>query len=163
MKQVRQGVFETNSSSTHSVSVATTDVLMDTLYVNRDGAVQIEGREFGWEVEDYCDANTKAAYIAQQLFQHGGYSEHPVKDSSIPVDARIAIFEKVIKDQTGCDKIEYVNIKPKVGEESYGWSDGSYIDHQSAGVGMELFNDPEQLRMFIFNKHSFLHTDNDNH
>lgn len=44
-------------------------------------------------------------------------------------------------------------------------SNWSYIDHQSVDDNdyRYLFEDPEQLRQFIFNPNSVLITDNDNH
>ena len=60
---IRHGVFETNSSSTHSISIDDKEFLLDTLVVNSSGNVEIEVGEFGWEQDTYRDASTKASYL----------------------------------------------------------------------------------------------------
>lgn len=64
MKQIRRGVFETNSSSTHSVTVDHSKGLSPNyLYVSDDGYVHAEFGEFGWEVWDYTDQETRLSYL----------------------------------------------------------------------------------------------------
>jgi hypothetical protein len=62
--QIRQGVFETNSSSTHAISVAG--------YYPEDWNLSYKvpekvhfglDQEFGWEFETYEDTDSKAAYL----------------------------------------------------------------------------------------------------
>jgi len=143
-RKIRQGVFETNSSSTHSVSIADSskDFLMDTsLLPDQNGIVELTGGEFGWDFSKYNDAETKANYMAI-------YSRDDEEKRQMLID--------VIKKQTGADVVVC-----KIGE--------SYIDHQSdagengytrkAGKG---FDSEETLRQFIFNKNSWLFTGNDN-
>jgi hypothetical protein len=151
-KQIRQAVFETNSSSTHSISVAsgpTEGILLDTIgVIDVDGVptVVVPPGEFGWEVEDYNDAPTKASYAAIYARDWSGGRSEEFFD----------ILTKVIEDQTGCDHVVY-----NLGDDCW----GSYIDHQSVECGEldYLFDDPEALRQFIFNRNSTLHTDNDNY
>ena len=47
-KQIRQGVFETNSSSTHSMCIHPGNK-----YVPNMSKLKIETGEFGWEEETY--------------------------------------------------------------------------------------------------------------
>jgi hypothetical protein len=150
--QTRQAVFETNSSSTHSLSISSGSAdLLDTLPLNEQGEVVLNGGQFGWEVEDYSDAGTKASYAAIYVLAWSGEKSAKYKD----------VLDTVIKQQTGCTNVVY--------NFSTDWSnDGretSYIDHQSVEGGEldYLFEDPEVLRQFIFNPHSVLHTDNDNY
>ena len=44
-KLIRSGVFETNSSSSHSVSVAneTKEFVLDTIYPDQDGIIELRG------------------------------------------------------------------------------------------------------------------------
>ena len=62
--QIRQGVFETNSSSTHAISVAG--------YYPEDWNLSYKvpekihfalDQEFGWEFDTYDDTESKAAYL----------------------------------------------------------------------------------------------------
>lgn len=154
MKVVRQGVFETNSSSTHSISIATQTqgALMDTLPLDKERVLILEGGEFGWEEASYKDALTKANYMAIYALQWG-------KEES---GKFIKIFEDVVKEQTGARKIEYAF--------TTSWQAGpdevfAYIDHQSVENKNYhyVFQDREKLRQFIFNPLSVLKTDNDNH
>ena len=148
MRKVRQSVFETNSSSTHSLSIASfrKGDLMDTIPLDDFGNVSLNGGEFGWKVEDYTDALTKANYTAI-------YIEQWVPSPEIKEQFK-KVFVDIIKEQTGCNEVVF-NFN-----ENY-----SYIDHQSVEGGEldYLFESAETLREFIFNPRSVLHTDNDNH
>lgn len=101
---IRNGVFETNSSSCHSVSIAdeTKEFVLDTLYPNEEGVIILRGGEYGWDWFKHNDAETKANYAAQSLGQH-----------SALVD--------VIKEQTGAIDV-IIDVE------------GGYIDHESYGL-----------------------------
>ena len=71
------------------------------------------------------------------------------------------VFEKVIKEQTGCDEIIYNFTTSYNDEQNRPWS---YIDHQSV-ENQEyhyIFENEALLRDFIFNRDSVLETSNDN-
>lgn len=146
-RKVRQGVFETNSSSTHSISIASYSEgdLMDTLPLDEYGNVVLNGGEFGWEVEDYRDALTKANYVAIYIQQWAPSDQK---------DGFMKLFTGVLREQTSCNKVVF--------NFDGNWS---YIDHQSVEDGQMdwLFESSETLREFIFNPKSTLHTDNDNY
>lgn len=130
--QIRQSAFETNSSSSHSITVAENTVydLMDlSIIPDEKGIVIINGQCFGWEWRRYNDARTKAAYCM--------------------VDGKTDLLKEVIKEQTGAKDV-IINT-----------SDDYYIDHQSCGTTYDL-STREKLRDFIFNKNSWLFTGNDN-
>jgi len=144
MKKVRPNIFETNSSSTHSISVKeldSTEVLDTSLVPDSDGCIVLLGGEFGWEWNRFNDALTKANYCA-------------VDQQTNPDN--LEMLERVIKEQTG--------VKGVISRISTDQSQnhGSCVDHQSAGTSQEVFSSDESLRNFIFNKESFLFTGNDN-
>jgi hypothetical protein len=61
-RQIRLNVFETNSSSTHSICLTKNNILdqkRDELY--------LEPREYGWEIETYYETKDKADYIYSAL------------------------------------------------------------------------------------------------
>lgn len=132
---IRHNVWETNSSSSHSLSIAdaTKEFVLDTIYPDQDGVVTVKGGEFGWEWAKYNDADTKATYAAQQF----AYSSN-----------KLDMLRQVIMEQTGADKVVFVGLE-----------DG-YVDHQSEGLLDDA--DEEKLRSFIFNKNSWAFTGNDN-
>jgi hypothetical protein len=147
MKNIRNGVFETNSSSTHSISISSnSDGILETLPVSKKGFVHLSGGEFGWEERQYNDAETKANYCAVDT-----------------MDARFmhhrALLIKVICEHTGAKGVsfdftnDYENKKfPQ-----------AYIDHQSCGTSHSAFVTEASLKQFIFDRSSTLTTDNDNH
>lgn len=169
MIKIRRGVFETNSSSSHSISITpglppagvelTPDEiqmlnkleggrgLLDySLVPDDDGVLRIKGveTEFGWEIQTYADAGTKAIYC--YIDQYGKQD-------------KIQMLEEVLMEQTLATDVRfYYNPGAEYGEPGNG-----YIDHQSQGTSDAAFASKDALRNFIFNKHSFLKTDHDNH
>jgi hypothetical protein len=131
---IRKGVFETNSSSCHSISIAddTKQFVMDTIYPDQFGVVSIHGDEFGWEWFKHNDAITKASYAAQQFSQN---------------DMALETLAEVIREQTGADQVKFFDL------------DSGYVDHDSYGI---VPSDRESLKNFIFNRNSWLFGGNDN-
>ena len=146
MKVTRHSVFETNSSSCHTITVDDNDFIPDKLDVV-DGVCKIFPGEFGWEVEKYNDAQTKASYcLTYAKTASGGDSDLSLVDQ----------LRDVIAAETGA-KVKFV----QNAHDSYApWG---YIDHQSMRVAAPAFASDSTLRAFIFNPASTLETDNDNH
>ena len=146
--QYRAGVFETNSSSSHSVAISSISAgeIDLSLIPSENGLIYLmpENYDFGWEWVVYNDAATKAIYA---WIDHGKQGVHVNRnDGGVDIDITNTKVGKVICEQTGAEKV-YV---PKYIE------DDSYIDHQSSGTT------PDDLLNFIFNKKSYLFTGNDN-
>lgn len=141
-KQIRIGVFESNSSSSHSLAIADTseEFLLDTIVPNEDGNVVLNGGEFGWAWQKFNDALTKANYCAVD---------------SKNDENRIHMLTEVLKEQTECKDV----VLDFSDDYDHNWS---YVDHQSVGTSGQAFDSKETLRNFIFNKNSWLFTGNDN-
>lgn len=171
----RTGVFETNSSSSHSISIAEeASMMMDnSLMADQDGIVTLTGGEFGWEWAKYNDATTKANYVAVMILHLKNdiayYKENVGKPdnsywqglpqwASENYETVIKNFQDLLKDQIGCTKLE-MNLSSDYKEANY-----SYIDHQSIEdiKDVEWLLDKEKIRQFIFNQNSWLFTGNDN-
>ena len=138
--KVRQGAWETNSSSTHSLSIAKRGQHFEfhmTFFPNKEGILYLHGGSFGWEWAKYNDAHTKANYCATHC---GASSPNSARDMLV----------SVIKKQLKCKEVVFAS------------DDLGYIDHQSHGTASEAFSSAEKLRRFIFNKNSWLYTGNDN-
>lgn len=155
--QVRDAVFETNSSSSHSLTVASSDNLAGTFPQDmlRAGRVSVRVGEFGWEWRRYFEPINKVRYLVTQVTD----GEPPKLGDADAVAEQLAadnqyfrLLAEVVKTQSGCDLV----VEPSSG----------YIDHQSArgekGVGMELFDSTDRLRHFIFSPESYVETGNDN-
>lgn len=176
-KLIRKQVFETNSSSCHSLSIVDGMTYNDIPICDNYGVVHINSGEFGWEQETYYNFNEKASYLAVYIRDWTGDKLQEFKE----------IFENVIKEVSGCDEISYetnfwekeevfyditawnseTKQSEKTGEKrSYmsNLGDG-YIDHQSVESQdlHYLFEDTNQIKSFLFNNNSYLETDNDNH
>lgn len=131
-KLIRRGVFETNSSSSHSVSIGLQEnkqFVLDTIYPDQDGIITITGEEFGWEWFKHNDAFTKAQYAAQQFKND---------------DESLEFLKEVIMTQTGAEDVIFD-------------LENGYIDHDSHGI-----IEKSTLRNFIFDKNSWLFGGNDN-
>ena len=133
MKNLRSSVFETNSSSTHSIAITpNTDGIYSTIEP-KDGVIVLNGGDFGWGWEKFNDALTKANYCAE----HTKY-QNQAHDMLV----------KVIKEHTGARE---VIVNPQ-----------GYIDHESVGTCGEAFKNEATLKDFIFNDGSWLFIGNDN-
>ncbi len=148
MKTTRHSVFETNSSSSHSISIATASgKLLSSLPLDGSGNLVLNGGEFGWEEETYSDALTKANYCAVDASYANG-------------DTLTKMLVKVLKEQTGAKDVVFNFTNDySVGSEKPLAS----IDHLSVGVATPAFESEETLRQFIFDPRSTLTTDHDNH
>lgn len=103
-KIIRTGVFETNSSSCHSIAIAEEDkqFVFDSISPDSNGVVSLTGGEYGWSWFKTNSSIEKANYAAQQL----GDNQNLIN---------------VIRKQTGADKVV---IETEAG----------YVDHQSTGI-----------------------------
>ena len=163
MKQIRRGVFETNSSSTHSVTVNHDEGLSPFyLYVSEDGYVHAEFGEFGWEVWDYTDQETRLSYLLTMARHLTGCNEAYWDDD--------ATDEGDIKNFIDTREFERINeVVAEYGKCKGIWLDASsgYIDHQSREdyrtIDEFLGEYDTDIREFIFGAGVTLHTDNDNH
>lgn len=164
---IRNGIYETNSSSTHSLVLGEDSIKLDTsLIPDESGIVFLDTGQFGWEWNKYNDARTKANYLLTSI------KDIKNKDSKEENTRRL---ENVIKKRTYCKDVLYKNsegaifplLKGLIEEEDgrYRFSvfyDNGYIDHQSVGYGIEVLKEEKTIDNFIFNLTSWLFTGNDN-
>lgn len=153
--QVRKSVFETNSSSSHSLTLSSTDLVdlpLSPLTLRR-GTLTLAMDEYGWEWHRYYTPEEKANYLftsargSSESVPHGPPEE--VTKELREENPRIDMLCRVIEEHTG--------VKVLVEPGSSG-----YIDHQSTGTGLELFNSEEELKKFLFSEDAFVQTGNDN-
>lgn len=157
MKQIRQNTFETNSSSSHSITIsnkghfdANALPVVD-YYKGTKDCVVLTGGEFGWGYEYYDDALTKANYLATFVKTVELYNHDMSKYREMLVEC--------IKEVSGCKSVVFDLGSPN----KWGSIDGAYIDHQSEETGLDAFVSADALKHFIFNRKSVLVIDNDNH
>ncbi len=163
MLHIRKRVFETNSSSSHSLTVGGSDLaeLPFPEEVLRRGMIDIPVDNFQWEWKRFYTAAGKASYLLTQLAgnEFSDYGNIPNESESeedltlrlCQENEKLGLLRKVIEEYTGCA----VTFR----REPSGWAG---IDHESEGVGLDLFNDENLLQRFLFDPTSYIQTGNDN-
>ena len=148
--QVRKGVFETNSSSSHSLTMKPSDVVNPPFQQNvmRKGEVVIGVGEYGWRYERFYSVKNKLRYLLTQITRGKLPEGEDIAGSLREQSPEFAMLYHIVKAQTGVSIV----VMPSEG----------YIDHQSEGVGMELFKDEAGLTSFLFSEESYIETGNDN-
>lgn len=147
-KQIRQGVFETNSSSTHSMCIHP-----GSKYVPNMSKLEIKTGEFGWEEETYDRMADKLSYAL--TYALGGNS-----------NKYIEMLNEVLTDNMPDTDITYNGMPYEELLEMDVYRDDvdfGYIDHQSLDEASEMFLSKNNLEDFIFGRDSYFITDNDNH
>lgn len=163
-RQIRNGVFETNSSSTHAICVAKDRIDPDSLSEN---TVYFTHDDFGWEFDKYSDTYSKASYLYQAIWSTTiPDMKYDWKDKLKQAEYELKKKELIDKK---CKELQEIlsrhHIKCDFTEEHFdssGWDIG-YIDH-----GNELdewvdkcFSDEIYLLTYLFGD-SFVVTGNDN-
>lgn len=150
-KQVRKCIFETNSSSTHSIVVGNNG---EDIYSGLPGVLEFHGGEFGWEHRLYTDTQTKADYLFTSLL----YMDDPY------------VWMERIKEILGKWDVEAVF--DELEEKQY--SDGSvyyevkgafcYVDHGGGNIDFvkKVCDDEANLMNYLFSEGSYIETSNDN-
>lgn len=187
-RQIRHGVFETNSSSCHSLSIRNSQTNYDydclrKFHLADDNTIHAGFGEFGWGYDDYTDPYNKLEYAltmivetecrninnVEEFFESEGFTE----------------LNSLIKDRCNCDGITVTSEMDIRHYHPTKWDDKKgkyvedysitefyvdhygYIDHQSC-EGYESLQDflddyGVSLEDFIFNDGVRLIIDNDNH
>ncbi len=140
MKKVRHSVFETNSSSSHSVSISIdSEGILTSLAPNKKGVLTIPTNSYGWEWNSTNDTMEKLSYASVWAKDDPKLTE---------------MLVETVKAHTGAKKVIFENVQDQ------------YIDHQSAqsegGEGKEIFTSPTTLKHWLFSPACYLFTGNDN-
>jgi len=141
MRQIRRSVFETASSSVHSLTIVAGDLVKSDY---KDKSFEIFPGEFGWGYDKFTDSHTKASYCYTWL-QYVHENRERFQEMLV----------KAIKDHTGAFEVVFSK-----STDSY-WPEG-YIDDQSTDLCTEVFESEDNIKNFIFNPQSTLIIDNDN-
>lgn len=154
MKKTRLSVFETNSSSSHSLTLGKGQLVAVPFTPEqlRSGVIELRVGSYHWEWHRYYSAYEKMRYLLTQLVRNS------FEDSRRDLIAftqekreecgRIDMLCRVVEAMSGCR----VELQP--GEAS--------IDHQSEGRGMSVFESDKTLHDFLFDETAYIQTGNDN-
>ncbi|NTF16974.1 hypothetical protein G6L37_00845 [Agrobacterium rubi] len=162
--QIRDSVFETNSSSSHSVTIDQTELVDLSIHkdILRDGVIRVrlDDEGYGWEWKRYRRPENKIAYMLLQF--SGGHLPSGISDLDPDADhsdvfredVRVAWFLSTIEEATGCR----VEITRSERDADWGYS----IDHQSVGRGIDEFESENDILRLVFGANSYIETGNDN-
>jgi len=137
MKTIRTSVFETNSSSSHSISISNSP--SQAIPNFRGQNFELTGGEFGWGPDSYYNWETKANYAAVAIVKN-------------ELKLHKEWLVEILKEKLGCEEVIF-----KIDPDSY----SSYIDHQSSSVFQYSVESKDDLYKFVFCD-SELVIDNDN-
>ena len=165
---IRKNFPETNSSSSHSVSISLSGKYYKpeewNIEIQDDGTIFIPDStdDFGWEFRKYNDVLTKIQYISSIYY----VKENPKK---------LKILKDVIKSFTGAKKVIFEFEKNFEKEYRYRLEEknekmrskdivdfGSEIDHGSNSIFSQILESKNKIKDFIFNPSSWLFLGNDN-
>lgn len=184
--KIRAGFFETNSSSTHCVTIVpgykhTKGHLVPSHMVVKGFGVVVEGGEFGWEEDSHNSLEMKMAYAVTgalselAVYNHKGeidsYGQksimHPDDETlfrpEVPTERQAMLFEVITRahNATYDDPITPDDIWVRV-SKNHSFHGVGYIDHQSSDEVDMIFESKENIFDFIFNPSSYFETGNDN-
>lgn len=161
-RQVRKSVFETNSSSIHSLSIRKADS-SDAIkkYMQDNGkTLNVKGDCFGWEFETYETPDKKLSYVYTLACSYS-WDEYLMMKEFMREALQSAgfepIFEEMKERKYSADGDSYVE---PVQRNSW----DVCIDHSECleRFAHDIFSDKNLMLSFIFNEGSFILTGNDN-
>ena len=137
MKQIRKGLFETNSSSVHAIAIKTANLNPNPQYPE---VVTFNRGMFGWVHDTLTTPNEKASYLYESLFC---------------TDRNIEEFKDF-----ATKALASVGVKARFDDND---SEYNYIDHGVKTIDFNgyILESPEHLLNFLF-QDSFIETGNDN-
>ena len=153
MRTIRRGVFETNSSSMHSITINGKDNLSKC--IGTDGVIKLSCGEYGWKGDTLDSVFDKLEYLMTYIGRFN--SCNTIEE--ITNTRHFKLLAEMIKEYSG-ETIELYDDGCGVG----------YIDHQSSDLLEEdglWVKDETQWKFnmldFIYNSKYSVEIDNDNH
>lgn len=161
MRQIRHSVFETNSSSTHSITIKHKGLGNNSMKVQDDGYIHTALGEFGWEIADYRSQEDRLSYLVTMLAEKHGFNTIWCDDETAA--ERISDLMKTKDFKQLSDEVgNYARCRGVIIDNSQG-----YIDHQSHEYYNTLNDFLREYRTdiveFVFGRGNIVHTDNDNY
>ena len=146
-RKIRNHVFETNSSSVHSLVISNDGREPSNFKLNREGKIEVDFGDFGKELRVYTSQYDKLSYLITCLYYLSSYEVDDIYEKW-----EFENIEKAICEYTGATGIKILGkVEP-------------YIDHQSIpSYDIEIINtyDKDAVINFVFNKNVSLKTDCD--
>lgn len=136
---IRHGVFETNSSSIHTITIMkkAKQSIPDEIYASL--------QYYGWEFEVYDDPNSKISYLITAIY----YIDNNIEE-------KISLLRSYLNE---------INVKLNFdSSEAEKYEGEYYIDHGDnlGGFIKDILNDKNLLYAYLFSESSKVKTGNDN-
>lgn len=152
MKKIRKGVFETNSSSTHSICIAKDAEL------TIPKSLHFDFGEFGWECDTLRSLGEKATYLYTGLI-----AENRKEDAEKIYELLKSKGIDVTVEEPTYKNNSYTNSEGKLVEYTT-CENGGYVDHSDELKRFlnAVCDDESKLMNYLFSDLSFIITGNDN-
>ena len=152
MIKTRKSIFETNSSSTHSIVIAGGNVPS-----KLPEEIEFNAGEFGWQWKIYNDVRSRADYLYTSIVYCNLVDELiPILTETLESWGVTPHFSELVKKECSCPSKEhyYYDFKDTFG----------YVDHgsQNEDFVREVCNDETLLLNYLFGSDSYITTGNDN-
>lgn len=171
-RQVRRNVFETNSSSVHSISISNKGTLEPSYLCVDDetNKIGVSFGEFGWGYDKINSQSEKLEYLLTMAISTDG--RRLTTPEEFYETEGFKLLNDEIANYCNCDGIE---IASEIKADSYTYSGNTryylshdgYIDHQSSEDYSSLkdFLDQNNTSVidYVFNSKVSMIIDNDNH
>lgn len=143
-KQIRNEVFESNSSSVHTLTISKSGREPSKFIPDKEGYIHVDYGQFGKEHEIYSSQYDKLSYLITLCYYCAG------RYGNAADSYQFERIEEAVKNYTGCNGIIIDDIEEP------------YIDHQSApweeGIDIIDVYDEDSVIDFIFNSYISLKT-----
>lgn len=146
-RKIRKGVFETNSSSVHSLVISNDGREPSKFKLNKDEEIEIDFGQFGKDERIYSSQYDKLSYLITCLYYLSGYDISDIYDKW-----EFEQIQDAVCKYTGATGIKILGKQEPE------------IDHRSQPYGnIEIVNvyDEDAVINFVFNKYVSLKTDCD--
>ena len=151
-RQIRQSCFETNSSSTHAICIAT-----DGIRKQIPETINFYFGDYGWEWRTLTTISDRASYLYTCLMY-----------MNLDEIEKCTTFILETLKKYGVKEINFENFEVNVSNFSgHIWlttKNDNYIDHGSDTIDFAkaVCSDEQLLLDYLFGEHSFIQTGNDN-
>jgi len=153
--QIRTSVFETNSSSTHSVTIGDGEFIIPK---DIKGEFTVCSGDYGWIQESYSRFFDKVSYAFTFAVNYSTEEDLDLLNETLKKNLKGV--ELVYEDSEG-NQYYYEALVELLKNDEF--PDFGYIDHQSIYKASEIFASERNLENFLFCQDSSFETDNDNH
>lgn len=153
-KKIRSSVFETNSSSMHTLTLKNSDETKDfVLELDKDGYLHIETGDYSDLKKDLKEVSEILSFVASWIVEYGYYNgwaaEHDWEGNPSPDEMRsfkgFDVLENIVKKHTGTKGIIIEEIKKS-----------EFPSGESLNIKEEEMFDPDVMEQLIFGKGSYV-------